>query len=121
MAAACSLHPVGVAEAQKVTRNRLRECSEKTFKSCNSSLPWRLQRDTCGRMTPAESRRRVNTMKNSTKAFALSAAMAGLMAGVTPVMHASTASSGASVSAGVLAHASAAFGDKDKHACKGQN
>jgi hypothetical protein len=60
-------------------------------------------------------------MKNSTKVFALSAALAGLMAGVTPTAHASTATSGASVSAGQPAYPAAGVEDKDKHACKGQN
>jgi len=60
-------------------------------------------------------------MKTFTKAFALSAAIAGLMAGATPAMYGSVTASSASVSAGLLAHPAAGFADKDKHACKGQN
>lgn len=62
-------------------------------------------------------------MKNYTKAFMVGAAISGLMAGATPTLHASTsaAKTATTVSAGQLSYAGAAFGDKDKHACKGQN
>ena len=60
-------------------------------------------------------------MKAFSKVFALSAAIAGPMAGATPAMYGSVTPSGASVSAGALAHPTAGFADKDKHACKGQN
>jgi hypothetical protein len=51
------------------------------------------------------------------------AAISGLMAGATPTLHASTsaAKTGTTVSAGQLSYASAAFDDKDKHACQGKN
>ncbi|MEO7029525.1 MAG: hypothetical protein ABI147_08985 [Acidobacteriaceae bacterium] len=58
-------------------------------------------------------------MKNSTKALMYGAAISGLMAGTTPILHASTTTAvrSATVSVGVLS----AMGTKDKHACKGQN
>ena len=61
-------------------------------------------------------------MKNSLKAMMLSAAVTGLLSGSTTPLNASVSSHhNAQLGAAALSSATMLAGDKDKHACKGQN
>jgi hypothetical protein len=61
-------------------------------------------------------------MKNSLKAMMLSAAVTGLLSGSTTPLNASVSShQNAQLGAAAISSATMLAGDKDKHACKGQN